>query len=135
MPRFSWKMVFDDFRKAYPDKWRRGTSYEPAGFMSIVIRIPEDGMYRYEYDNKKLILLEKYLTYSQQKYLRRFEREEEVRNIFEIMKEHKITQTNLSRLSGISRESLNRYKNGALIPKSSTLAKIQDAIEDYLNNN
>ena len=103
--------------------------------MSIIVRIPEDGKYKYDYFEKKLTLIESYLTYRQRKYLRQFEREEKVRNIFEIMKEHKITQTKLSRLSGISRESLNRYKNGNLIPKYSTLAKIQNAIEDYLNNN
>lgn len=135
MPKYSWRMLFEDFKRTYPDKWKKGTSYEPAGFMSIIVRIPEDGKYKYDYFEKKLTLIERYLTYRQQKYLRQFEREEKVRNIFEIMKEHKITQTKLSRLSGISRESLNRYKNGSLTPKYSTLEKIQNAIEDYLNNN
>ena len=135
MPKYSWRMLFEDFKRAYPDKWKKGTSYEPAGFMSIIVRIPEDGNYKYDYFEKKLTLIERYLTYRQQKYLRRFDREEEMRNIFGIMKEHKITQTELSRLSGISRESLNRYKNGTLTPKSSTLTRIQNAIEDYLSNN
>ena len=55
-----------------------------------------------------------------------------MRNIFQLMKEEKITQTKLSRLSGISRESINRYKNGVLVPKPPTIEKIKDAIEIIL---
>ena len=132
MRKYSWQMLFEDFKRAYPSKWKKGTSYEPAGFMSIIVRIPEDGKYKYEYFGNKLTLIEKFLTHKQEKYLRKFDREEEMRNIFQLMKEEKITQTKLSRLSGISRESINRYKNGVLVPKSSTIEKIKNAIEIIL---
>ena len=80
-------MLFEDFKRAYPNKWKKGTSYEPAGFMSIIVRIPEDGKYKYEYFGNKLTLIEKFLTHKQEKYLRKFDREEEMRNIFQLMKE------------------------------------------------
>ena len=76
MKKYSWKMLFEDFKKVYPNKWRKGTSYHPEGFMTLLIIIPEDGKYKYEYFGKKLTLIEKFLTKNQTKYLKIFEREE-----------------------------------------------------------
>ena len=129
--RFSWKMVFNDFKKNYPDKWRRGTSYESFDFMTIIVMIPNDGKYKYEYFGKKLTLIEKYLTRNQRKYLKVFEREEATRDIFRMMREKNISQRKLSQLSGISRESINRYHSGFMIPKNSTIDILRKAIESY----
>ena len=66
MSRYSWRMVFEDFKNTYPDLWKRGTSYEPSNFMEINIFIPGDGKYKYDYHGKKLTLVEKYLTIEQE---------------------------------------------------------------------
>ena len=129
--RFSWKMVFNDFKEHYPDKWRRGTSYESSDFMSIIVMIPNDGKYKYEYFGKKLTLIEKQLTRNQRKYLKVFEREEAARDIFRLMREKNISQRKLSQLSGISRESINRYHSGFMTPKNSTIDILRKAIESY----
>ena len=38
--KYSWRMLFNDFKEHYPDKWRRGTTYEPYDHMTIIISIP-----------------------------------------------------------------------------------------------
>ena len=129
MRKYSWKMLFNDFKKNHPDKWRRGTGYEPLDFMSILVYIPKDGKYKYEYFGKKLTLVERYLSPNQVKVIKQMERGEEIKNVFEKMNEKGITQTSISHLSGVSRMSLNKYKNGKLVPKASTLEKIKKALE------
>lgn len=128
--RISWKMVFDDFRKRYPDKWRKGTSYSALGHMSIIVYIPEDGKYKYEYFGSKLTLIEKYLSYRQLKVLHAFEREEAMRDVFKVMQAKGISQSELSRLSGISRESINRYKSGARTPTYATIDKLKSIVNE-----
>ena len=128
--QISWKMVFDDFKKHYPDKWRKGTSYSALGHMAIIVYIPEDGKYKYEYFGSKLTLIEKYLSYRQLKVLRAFEREEALRDIFKVMQAKGISQSELSRLSGISRESINRYKSGARTPTYATSDKIKSIVNE-----
>ena len=131
MRKYSWKMLFNDFKKNSPDKWRRGTGYGPCEFMSIFVYIPEDGKYKYEYFGKKLTLVERYLTTNQVKVAKQIERGKEIKSIFEKMNEKGISQTSISHLSGVSRMSLNKYKNGRLVPKASTLEKIKKALEMF----
>lgn len=128
--RFSWKMVFDDFKKHYPDKWRKGASYSALGHMAIIVYIPEDGKYKYEYFGSKLTLIEKYLNYRQLKVLHAFEREEAMRDVFKGMQAKCISQSKLSRLSGISRESINRYKSGARTPTYATIDKLKSIVDE-----
>lgn len=126
--KYSWRMLFNDFKEHYPNKWRRGTTYEPYDHMTIIISIPEDGKYKYEFFGSKLTLIEQYHTKSQNKYLKKFEREEAIHNIFNEMKQRKITQSRLSRESGISRESINRYKSGVKTPTWNTINLLHDVI-------
>lgn len=126
--KYSWRMLFNDFKDHYPNKWRRGTTYEPYDHMSIIISIPEDGKYKYEFFGNRLTLIEQYHTKSQNKYLKKFEREEAIHNIFNEMKQRKITQSRLSRESGISRESINRYKSGVKTPTWNTINLLRDVI-------
>ena len=128
MSRYSWRMVFEDFKNTYPDLWKRGTSYEPSNFMEINIFIPGDGKYKYDYYGKKLTLVEKYLTIEQERYLKVFKREEAVRKMAIDMRERKVTQRKLSQVSGISRESINAYISGRKTPKQSTLDKLTGAM-------
>ena len=133
MPKYSWAMVFDDFRKTYPDVWRRGTSYEPYDFMAITVIVPGDGKYKYEYYGKKLTLVEKYQTKKREKYSQIFERGQEVRKMEKVMRERKITQRRLSQVSGISRESINGYISGRKTPKQSTLVKLTNAMNKIID--
>ena len=130
MKKYSWKMLFEDFKKVYPNKWRKGTSYHPGGFMTLLIIIPGDGKYKYEYFGKKLTLIEKFLTKNQMKYLKIFEREERMRDISKIMMDNKISQKKLSDLCGISRQSINYYITGNKTPKASTINKIYKALKE-----
>lgn len=133
MPKYSWAMVFDDFRKTYPNVWRRGTSYEPYDFMAITVIVPGDGKYKYEYYGKKLTLVEKYQTKKREKYSQIFERGQEVRKMEKVMRERKITQRRLSQVSGISRESINGYISGRKTPKQSTLVKLTNAMNKIID--
>ena len=133
MPKYSWAMVFDDFRKTYPNVWRRGTSYEPYDFMAITVIVPGDGKYKYECYGKKLTLVEKYQTKKREKYSQIFERGQEVRKMEKVMRERKITQRRLSQVSGISRESINGYISGRKTPKQSTLVKLTNAMNKIID--
>ena len=133
MPKYSWAMVFDDFRKTYPNVWKRGTSYEPCDFMAITVVIPGDGKYKYEYYGKKLTLVKKYQTKKREKYSQIFERGQEVRKMEKVMRERKITQRRLSQVSGISRESINGYISGRKTPKQSTLVKLTNAMNKIID--
>ena len=123
-------MLFDDFKKAYPDKWKKGTSYESYDFMSIIIMIPDDGVYKYEYFSKKLTLIRPYLTKRQAKALDELERNQAMVDISEIMKEKRINQKHLSEISGVSRPSINNYLSGNKTPKLSTINKMRNALEE-----
>jgi DNA-binding XRE family transcriptional regulator len=125
-------MLFGDFRKAYPDLWRNGTTYEPYGFMSILIKIPGRGKVIYEYFGDKLTWLEHWIDENEIK-----EKEREMRPklydyfcfmIEEYMKDTGATQQDLADISGISRQSINKYLTGKSIPKNSTMKKICDSI-------
>ena len=134
MKKYTWKMLFEDFRKSYPEKWKRGTYYKPLGYMRIQIIIPEDGKYEYDYFGNKLTLVEKFLTKSQTKHLKIFDREEKMRNILKIMIDNGISQKKMSELCGISRQSINYYASGNKAPKESTIAKMYKALKenDYI---
>lgn len=127
--KYSFNMVFKDFKRAYPDLWRRGTTYQPENFMSIIVFVPGDGKYRYEYFGNKLTLLERYLTPKQVKTWNSFQREERVREIAEEMQERRITQMELAERSGISRQSINHYITGKKTPKASTLQRMEEGLE------
>lgn len=128
MRKYTYAMLFRDFREAYPNKWRKGTSYLPDGFMSIKVRIPNDGEYKYEYFGNKLTLIEPYMDPIKMKYWKIFEREQQMFLIASTMKKRGINQSYLSEMTGISRQSINQYISGKRVPKQSTIDIMMTAL-------
>lgn len=130
--RYSWQMLFDDFKKTYPRVWRKGTSYQPNGFMSLLITVPGLGKFTYEYFRKTLEMVEEFETSSERKTRLQNERNNLLTKFMEevpkIMKENKISQRALSDMSGVSRQSINKYLSGKKIPKTTTMNQIYDAL-------
>lgn len=128
MAKYSYAMLFRDFKQDYPHKLKRGTSYIPDGFMAIQVYIPGDGIYKYEFFGKKLTLIKKFLTPRQDKVLKIHDREMKMLRISDKMKTFGVSQSCLSRVSGISRESINKYISGSRVPKLSTLELLDEAL-------
>lgn len=128
MRKYSYHMLFGDFKEAYPNKWRRGTSYKPDGFMSIKVYIPQDGIYKYEFFGNRLTLLEEYVDPVKVRVRKRFERDVQMEHISETMKNRGISQKDLSSMSGVSRQSINKYLSHDRTPKQSTVDILMDAL-------
>ena len=126
--KFSWRMIFDDFKKTYPALWRRGTVFQPHDFMTILVTIPGVGKYTYEYYHKRLITIEEFEDEEAKRWDRIEEYERRVEDfkvdIPRIMEERDLTQQDVSELTGISRVSINQYLSGKKTPKLSTIEKI-----------
>lgn len=116
------KRLFRYFKEDYPELWERGTTFEPYAYQEILIRIPTKGKLIYNsvgVDSGKIRWIEKY------------EKKEEVdrwnmyqRFLTEIAYYQDmagITQVDISRITGISRQSINKYLSGVVCPKVSTM--------------
>ena len=130
--KYTARMLFKDFRKAYPELWRYGANYELDGYMKIKIWSPCVGIFTYEYFGNKIEWLERWDDENKIK-----EQEREMRPklyeyflfmIEEYMKDTGATHQDLADISGISRQSISKYLSGKLIPKTSTMKKICDSI-------
>lgn len=132
MRKYSWNMLFRDFRESYPDLWRRGTTYEPGGFMSLIIRIPGRGKLKYEFFGDKIIWLEHWEDPREVRLNEEANREKTYRYFIhavnDVMDERGLTQNDVAVISGMSRKSINKYLNGRVIPKVSTMRKIGSAL-------
>ena len=129
----SWDSIFEDFRRTYPSVWRRGTVFQPYGFMTILIIVPGVGKFKYEYYGKHLITIEEFEDKEAKRWDRIDERERRIIEMKEdlprIMRERNLTQQDVADLSGVSRESINKYLSGRKSPKLSTLEKIYSGLD------
>jgi DNA-binding XRE family transcriptional regulator len=132
MSKYTARMIFQDFREAYPYLWRRGADYELCDFMTIRIRIPTIGVVEYEYFGNKLTWLERWvdpnLDRKRDKDNRYVWYEEFVKLIESHMDDYGYTQQDIADISGLSRKSINEYLTGRSIPKVSTMRKICESL-------
>lgn len=132
MRKYTWKMIFRDFRYAYPELWRSGTVFSPHGFMSILVSIPGRGKLVYEYFGDKITWLEEW---EDEKEIKQKEKEMRPKTygyfvfiVNEYMKKFGYTQQDIADISGVSRISINKYLTGRSVPKTSTMKKICDSL-------
>lgn len=116
------RVLFMEFRKEYPELWRRGTTYSLSGYMTIEVLIPDVGKLIYsKYDNS-LVWLERRANESE--YVR-----PELYNRFCIfvrayIRDHNMTYQEFADYVSVSRQSLSKYLNGDRMPKVSTMRNI-----------
>lgn len=126
--KYSARMLFRDFREAHPDLWRRGSNFRLVDFMKILIYAPGLGKFTYEYFGDKITWIERWEDEREVKKKERAARPKKYTQfIFQLeqyMTETGYTQSDISRITGVSRKSINAYMSGKSIPKTSTMEKI-----------
>ena len=137
MGKYTARMLFRDFRDAYPDLWRRGSDYKLDGYMTILVSIPTVGKLKYEYFGDRITWLERW---EDPRELRRLEKERRTKDYsyFQFVVQEKmdscgLSQGDISNITGYSRQSINAYLSGRRIPKLSTMIEITEAlgIDDF----
>ena len=132
MRKYTARMLFRDFREAYPELWCRGCYYQLTGFMQITISIPNKGRVIYEYFGNKLTWLERWKSSDEvrerSKMLRINTYEYFLERVDTEMIERNLTQQDIADMSGISRISINKYLGRRAIPKMSTMKQICDSL-------
>lgn len=122
------KRLFRAFKEDYPELWVRGTTFEPYGYQEILVYIPTKGKLIYNsvgaggtkikwIDRKQVIEFDRPEMY--QRFLSEIDYYQKVT---------RATQVDIARITGISRQSINKYLSGAVAPKVSTMINISKAL-------
>lgn len=132
MGKYTWQMIFRDFRQAYPDLWRYGTTYQPHEHMAIMVFIPNVGKLIYERIPNEITWLERYNDPMKLRFKEKEMRPKQytyfVFLLKEYMKDTGATQQEIAEKSGVSRKSINGYLTGRLMPKLKTMQQVCDAL-------
>lgn len=133
MRKYTARMLFRDFREAYPELWCRGCYYVLSGFMQITISIPNEGKVVYEYFGNKLTWLEKWESPEEER-IRKNKFRDNTYNYFldelnRVMHERDLTQQDVANITGLSRKSINEYLGQKAIPKIGTMRLICNALD------
>ena len=120
--------LFNEFKKAHPDLWERGTTYCGAGFETIRIRIPSKGCLLYNRFKNSVTWVDHYgdKEYEKAQCMKRRENMYElfVEAVRNYQEETGDTQGVISEKTGISRRKINEYLNGKAFPKLITIQRI-----------
>lgn len=155
--KIAWDTVFDDFKKRHAKMFVRGTTYKPAGFLTIHITIPDDGLYEYEFMKRRLTCLEKFesrierirreeaererlrkeqlledLRTKRAKVEAKQSRDSRVRDFLKdaerTMRRIGMSQKELAQNSDISETAICRYFSGTQLPRDAVVYRIADAL-------
>lgn len=130
-----WKRLFQLFRREYPELWNYGTQWAPYDEDSIRIVNPRKGefIYRLVYINHGIIEWE--YQWETDSDIRKEERsirpgmyQNFLSEIDRFQKETGAYQGEISSITGISRQSINKYLSGSVIPKVSTMRRIAEKL-------
>lgn len=128
--KITWKMVYDEFKSIYPNKRREVIYYESYGPSEILIFMKDGSKYVYNQQYRRLRCVKEARPVPKPEPIGDKERliifSKKLRKI---MRKQHINQRELSELTGISRQAINRYLNCERIPDIRTIWKIVDALE------
>lgn len=131
-----WKHLFQLFRREYPELWNYGTQWKPDEKDSIRIINPRKGefVYRLVYLNHGIIeWKQRWRTDNDIK-----KEEQSIRSdMYQIFlseidlyqKETGASQGDIAAMTGISRQSINKYLSGSVVPKVSTMRRIAEKLK------
>lgn len=131
-----YKRIFRWFKEDYPELCVRGINFLPYGYQEILVIIPRKGKLVYNsvgVEGTKIKWLEG--PYEDERIIKQREREyrpEMYQNFLREIDHYQeitgATQVDIARITGISRQSINKYLQGAKAPKVSTMRKIAEAL-------
>lgn len=132
MSKYTWNMIYRDFKRRHSDLCERGMSFTPHQFMSIIIHIPNRGKLIYDGFRDEITWLAQYEDPKRKKAEEREQRAELYLRFLNEMESFQKTngasQGVIAERSGISRQSINKYLSGAVMPKTSTMKRICEAL-------
>lgn len=133
--KITWKMIYDEFKNAYPSKRKEAIHYEPFGVSEILIFMKDGSKYVYNQQYHRLRCVQEARIIPEPKPIS----DEEWLNEFskklrKAMKSRHINQRELSELTGISRQAINRYLNCEREPGITTVRKIANALDCKLSD-
>ena len=130
-----WKRLFQMFRKEYPHLWNYGTQWKPDGRDSIRINNPRKGEFVYKlvtFGHGQIIWKHRWKTDDDIRKEEREIRPDMYQNFLREIDRYQIetgaSQGKISTITGISRQSINKYLSGAIPPKVSTMRKIAETL-------
>lgn len=136
-----YRKFMQQFKEDYPNLCTRGMTYEPNGYMEIKIRIPGKGIFIYNpvgTRKTKLKVIERWVDEKEEKRIEREKRSDMYKTFLSMIrfyqKTYGSTQEDIAKLSGISRQSINKYLSGSVIPKVSTMRQICDSLDLDIDN-
>lgn len=128
--KITWKMIYDEFKDTYPSKHKETIHYEPFGVAEILIFMKDGSKYVYNHQYHRLRCVQEPRPIPEPEPLSDEERLNEFsKKLRKVMKSRHINQRELSELTGISRQAINRYLNGERIPDIRIIFRIMDALE------
>lgn len=128
--KITWKMIYDEFKNAYPSKRKEAIHYEPFGFAEILIFMKDGSKYVYNHQYRRFRCVQEARVIpepepiSDEEWLNEFSKK-----LRKAMKSRHINQRELSELTGISRPAINRYLNCEREPGITTVRKIAIALD------
>lgn len=127
-----WRM----FEKEHPELLVRGISYIPFGYQEIKIYIPRKGILIYNpvgTSGLKITWIERWKDEMAEKQKERNMRPDMYQNFLREINWYQnatgSSQADIARLTGISRQSINKYLSGVNPPKVSTMRKIAESLK------
>ena len=136
--RISWRMIYNAFKKTYPSIGKNVAHWYPSGHLEITARLNDNSKVVYSYlENKgrvippeenKMIVEEKRMYMDQEEWMEEFSDRLEC-----MMESVDITQTELSRLTGISDRTIRRYLDGDVIPSAYNVCLMAKVLGCYVN--
>lgn len=122
------KAAVNKFKERYPELIRWGINYIPRDCLSIMVYIPGRGKLIYEPLIDRITWLEHWTDEKeikeQERRMRPAMYEQFRSDVTRYLIDHHMTQQQFADMVGLSRFSINRYLNGELIPKTSTMRQI-----------
>lgn len=128
--KITWKMIYDEFKNTYPSKRKEAIHYEPFGFAEILIFMKDGSKYVYNHQYRRLRCIRdprpipEPEPINDEEWLNEFSKK-----LRKAMKNKHVNQRELSELTGVSRQAINRYLNCEREPGITTVRKIAIALD------
>lgn len=130
-----YEKLFGRLMRDHPELKKYGTYWEPHGFQEIKVYIPSKGVLIYNEagtTSGNIIWIEKYIDdkaiKQEERKMRSGMYQKFLSEIYTYQRKTGATQVEIAELTGISRQSINKYMSGIKIPKVSTMRRIADSI-------
>lgn len=132
--RYSFRKVYEDFKKHYPELKYHTYYWHPYDFATIEIWLKDGKKYTYDdYTHQLKDMNERWREYEPDIKQPRGNKRKEISamvayNIVKLMSQYGMTQNTLARETGISQSAISKYICGRRLPNEDVLVDIARAL-------